>query len=65
MVNPTEELYDLMFDPNERNNLVEDPLHIATQQAMKKRLDDWMVAANDPLLHGRSKHPSGADNSSK
>ncbi len=60
MVSPTEELYDLMFDPNERNNLVEDPSHQATLQAMKKRLNDWMIATKDPLLHGPVKAPPRA-----
>lgn len=57
---PTEELYDLMFDPNERNNLAQDPLHQATLQTMKKRLHDWMIATDDPLLHGPVKAPKGA-----
>jgi arylsulfatase A-like enzyme len=60
MVLPTEELYDLMFDPNERNNLVEDPLHQATLQMMRSRLDKWMSTTNDPLLHGPVKAPKGA-----
>lgn len=57
---PPEELYDLMFDPNERNNLAEDTSHQAALQTMKKRLDDWMIATNDPLLHGPVKAPPGA-----
>ncbi len=60
MVNPTEELYDLMFDPNERNNLAEASSHQATLQEMRKRLDAWMVTTKDPLLHGPVKAPSGA-----
>ena len=57
---PPEELYDLMFDPNERNNLTPDPLHRATLQHMQKRLGDWMIATNDPLLRGPVKAPPGA-----
>lgn len=57
---PREELYDLVFDPNERNNLAEDAGSRATLEQMRKRLDDWMVATNDPLLHGPVKAPSGA-----
>lgn len=60
MVNPTEELYDLMFDPNERNNLVADASYQPALQAMSKRLDEWMVATKDPLLHGPVKAPRGA-----
>ncbi|MEO6964799.1 MAG: sulfatase [Acidobacteriaceae bacterium] len=57
---PHEELYDLMFDPNERNNLAENPLHKATLQKMQQHLNDWMTATNDPLLHGPVKAPPGA-----
>lgn len=57
---PPEELYDLMFDPNERNNLAGDPLPRATLQMMQKRLNDWMIATNDPLLHGPIQAPPGA-----
>ena len=57
---PAEELYDLTFDPNERNNLAGDPLHQTTLQMLKKRLNDWMIATNDPLLHGPVKAPKGA-----
>ena len=57
---PPEELYDLMFDPNERNNLAGNPSHGATLQEMQKRLRDWMVATNDPLLRGPVKAPPGA-----
>jgi arylsulfatase A-like enzyme len=60
MVLPTEELYDLMFDSNERNNLAGDPLHQATLQMMRSRLDKWMSTTNDPLLHGPVKAPKGA-----
>ncbi len=58
---PPEELYDLMFDPNERNNLAPVPSHRTTLQQMQKRLDDWMTATNDPLLRGPVKAPQGAE----
>jgi len=60
MVLPTEELYDLMFDPNESNNLAGDPLHQVTLQMMRDHLDKWMSVTNDPLLHGPVKAPKGA-----
>lgn len=60
MVTPTEELYDLIFDPNERTNLARDPAQQDALQGMKKRLDDWMIATNDPLVHGPVKAPAGA-----
>lgn len=55
-----EALYDLLFDPNERNNLVGDSSHRPTLEEMRKRLDAWMRSTNDPLLHGPVKAPSGA-----
>jgi len=55
-----EYLYDLVFDPNERNNLVEDPAHRSALEEMRKRMDTWMHSTNDPLLHGPVKAPRGA-----
>jgi arylsulfatase A-like enzyme len=55
-----EELYDLIFDPNERNNLVADPSHREVLAGMQKRLDVWMHSTNDPLLQGPVKAPAGA-----
>ena len=56
---PKEQLYDLEFDPNEMSNLVgrEDMQDVLVQ--MRKRLDDWMVRTDDPLLKGPVKVPSG------
>ena len=56
----SEELYDLVFDPNERNNLAASPLHREALADMQKRLDAWMHSTNDPLLQGPVKAPSGA-----
>jgi arylsulfatase A-like enzyme len=56
----SEALYDLLFDPNERHNLATVPDHAATLDAMKKRLDTWMRATNDPLLRGAVPAPPGA-----
>lgn len=55
-----EELYDLIFDPNERNNLAGDASHQSTLEEMRKRLDAWMHSTDDPLLHGPVKAPRGA-----
>jgi N-sulfoglucosamine sulfohydrolase len=55
-----EELYDLTFDPNERNNLVGDPFHRDALAEMQTRLDTWMHATDDPLLQGPVKAPAGA-----
>ncbi|HEX7362013.1 MAG TPA: sulfatase [Bryobacteraceae bacterium] len=55
-----EALYDLVFDPNERNNLAGDPSHNATLKKMQNHLGTWMNSTNDPLLHGPVKSPPGA-----
>lgn len=47
-----ESLFDLVFDPNEANNIADDPDMADVLADMRKRLDDWMVATNDPLLQG-------------
>ncbi|MGA7339155.1 MAG: sulfatase [Terracidiphilus sp.] len=47
-----EELYDLVFDPMEHNNLVNETRTRETLQDMRARLDGWMRRTNDPLLHG-------------
>lgn len=54
-----EALYDLVFDPNERNNLAGVPSQESTLKEMRKRLDVWMRTTNDPLLHGPLKAPPG------
>lgn len=45
-----EELYDLVFDPLERNNLAADPAFTEIKTDLKTRLGAWMEATNDPLL---------------
>ena len=48
---PEESLFDLVFDPNETNNLAGDAIHQKTLKAMRERLRRWMKASNDPLLN--------------
>ena len=56
----TEELYDLIFDPNEAHNLATDP-DAAALTEMRGRLDEWMKRTDDPLLAGQPvPAPSGA-----
>jgi N-sulfoglucosamine sulfohydrolase len=55
-----ESLYDLLFDPTEHANLVNDPAHAAVAAEMRDRLHRWMVSTNDPLLHGPVAAPPGA-----
>ncbi len=55
-----EQLYDLVFDPNESRNLANDPSVSDVLQQMRLRLDDWMNATGDPLLLGPVPAPPGA-----
>jgi len=56
----TEQLYDLVFDPNETRNLARDPLARAALEEMRERLDRWMHTTADPLLDGPIAAPPGA-----
>lgn len=55
-----EQLYDLVFDPNEAHNLASDPSYQAVKAEMAARLDAWMRDTNDPLLRGPLPWPEGA-----
>jgi N-sulfoglucosamine sulfohydrolase len=47
-----EELYDLVFDPNETNNLIHAERTKEVVADMRGRLDAWMTRTSDPLLKG-------------
>ncbi len=47
---PPEELYDLVFDPNEADNIVAEQPAIAAE--LRTRLTRWMEETGDPLLDG-------------
>lgn len=49
---PSEELYDLVFDPNEAHNLIGEPSISGVLEQMRDNLQRWMQATDDPLLHG-------------
>lgn len=55
-----EQLYDLVFDPNEAHNLATDPAMADVLADMRRRLDRWMHDTNDPLLQGPVPAPKGA-----
>jgi N-sulfoglucosamine sulfohydrolase len=55
-----EQLYDLIFDPNEANNLVREPAFADVLHALRQRLEHWMQATRDPLLDGPVAPPPGA-----
>ncbi len=58
---PLEQLYDLIFDPNEAHNVANDLSVAVTLEDMRTQLDDWMVRTDDPLLHGPVAPPHGAE----
>ena len=45
-----ERLYDLIFDPNESNNLINDPQYAEIADDLRARLDKWMRETDDPLI---------------
>jgi N-sulfoglucosamine sulfohydrolase len=55
-----EMLYDLLFDPQELNNLVDAPTHRSIRGDFAKRLDAWMERTGDPLLDGPIPAPAGS-----
>lgn len=55
-----EQLYDLIFDPNETHNLVDDEHYKMALNDMQARLKSWMKETNDPLLQGKLEPPLGA-----
>ena len=50
-----EEFYDLEKDPLEKMNLINDLKYSEILNDLKKRLEDWMIKTNDPLLKGKVK----------
>lgn len=57
---PRERLYDLIFDPNETNNLAEDAHFRDAKAEMSGKLNAWMQETKDPLLNGPVPAPHGA-----
>ncbi len=55
-----EQLYDLVFDPFETNNVAADPALGEVLCDMRRRMDDWMKRTDDPLQSGSVAAPSGA-----
>ncbi len=55
-----EQLYDLVFDPGETQNLALSEEAHPVRDEMRGRLARWMEATGDPLLHGPVPAPVGA-----
>jgi N-sulfoglucosamine sulfohydrolase len=49
---PAESLYDLWLDPTEGTNRIDDPKLAGVLSDLKRRLHEWMVRTDDPLLEG-------------
>ena len=54
-----EQLFDLLFDPNESCNLANDSGHRAILDEMRNRLDQWMHETADPIGQGPIDVPPG------
>lgn len=54
-----EQLYDLIFDPNEAHNLANEPRYAAVKAELADRLQAWMEETQDPLLQGPIEWPEG------
>lgn len=57
---PEEQLYDLVLDPGEGNDLAADPAHREVRDDLRARLEAWMRETEDPLLDGPVEPPPGA-----
>ncbi len=58
---PEEQLFDLLFDPNEAQNLAGEPARADVLDQMRGRLQRWMESTDDPLLDGPVPAPKGAE----
>jgi N-sulfoglucosamine sulfohydrolase len=58
---PFEQLYDLVFDPNEVDNVLDAPAHAEVLEELRERLVSWMGQTRDPLLEGDPAPPPGAE----
>ncbi|HEX3518682.1 MAG TPA: sulfatase [Solirubrobacteraceae bacterium] len=56
-----EQLYDLLFDPNEANNLADDPAYAELLGQLRGRLEQWMRDTDDPLQAGHVDPPPGVE----
>ncbi len=55
----SEQLYDLIFDPNEACNLAGRPEYGEVKAGLRAALEAWMAKTDDPLLKGPLEWPAG------
>lgn len=55
---PDEELYDVMADQHETDNLVDNAAFDNVRSDLSRQLDDWMKSSDDPLRQGPIPRPS-------
>ncbi len=55
-----EELYDLIFDPNEVRNVADEAAYADVKADLRARLEKYMAETDDPLLAGPVPIPEGA-----
>jgi arylsulfatase A-like enzyme len=53
-------LFDLYFDPNERNNLARDTRYAVLYKELVQKLDAFMKESGDPLADGFVSRPAGS-----
>jgi len=58
---PEEMLFDLIFDPAEGKNLVDDDNYGPVLEELRAKLARWMKDTDDPLLIGSVPAPAGAE----
>lgn len=56
-----EMLFDLVFDPNEADNLVHGDRAPEVLAQLRHSLTDWMTQTGDPLLRGSVPVPAGGE----
>jgi hypothetical protein len=56
-----EQLYDLLYDPNEATNLLDDPAYAPVLADLRERLEAWMEETGDPLRAGHVDPPPGVE----
>jgi arylsulfatase A-like enzyme len=57
---PREQLFDLVLDPEEGENLAGDPAFEHVRLELRERLEGWMRDSDDPLIDGPIPAPPGA-----